>query len=106
MSEVFAAWEERFRDHWPHHYRDVLDKMQGDLPFVAVSDSQVTLHGQQNPLVTLEKTFRAPLCYRMRVQDPAGRVTLEERVYELGDLESCVVEFVSVLGGWLDKPRA
>jgi hypothetical protein len=94
-------WENKFRKHWPHHYRDVLDKVTSPLGMVVVNDTQTDFYpGCSRPLVRLERSFKQPIVYTIIVQDPGDGKILDEKRFPEADLVNAIRFFVEIIGGW------
>jgi hypothetical protein len=100
---MLSNWENKFRDHWPHHYRDVLDKVNSPLGLVVVSDTEAGILGCEKPVVTLEKSFRAPHIFKIKVQDPISNKFLSEKQYEEASLDQAIEDFITMIGSWKQK---
>jgi hypothetical protein len=100
---MFAVWENKFRKHWPHHYRDVVDKVNSPLGLVVVNDTENNNYPCDRPIVRLERSFKLPTTYKIVVQDPLTSKVLEEKKYLENELEKAVINFVEIIGGWEDQ---
>lgn len=100
---MLAAWENKFRAHWPHHYRDVLDKINSPLGMVVVNDTINSSFGCERPIVRLERSFKLPTIYKIVVQDPITSKVLQETKYEENQLAKSIEDFVTIIGGWEEK---
>ncbi|MDX1920570.1 MAG: hypothetical protein SFU25_07560 [Candidatus Caenarcaniphilales bacterium] len=100
---MLANWENKFRAHWPHHYRDVLDKINSPLGMVVVNDTINDSFGCERPIVRLERSFKLPTIYKIIVQDPTTSKILLEKKYQDSQLAESIEEFVNIIGGWEDK---
>lgn len=101
---MLTEWEKKYRKHWPHHYRDVLEKVQGPLGMVVVSDTENDNYDCDRPVVRLERSFKQPVAYKVVVQDPLTSRILEERKFSEEQLEDSVLFFVETIGAWGDQP--
>ncbi len=100
---MLSDWENKFREHWPHHYRDVLDKVQSPLGMVVVSDTVNSSYACERPMVTLERSFRKPTTYKIVIRNPLNNSVFEEKAYLEEQVESAVEDFVKIIGGWTEK---
>lgn len=98
---MLPDWENKYRKHWPHHYRDVLDKVTSPLGMVVVNDTDTKLFSPcDRPIVRLERSFKTPVVYKIVVQDPLTSKVLQENKFEENQLADSVKTFVEIIGGW------
>ena len=103
---MLPEWENKYRAHWPHHYRDVLDKVNSPLGMVAVNDVQnLELFGPDcgKPLVTLEKSFKQPTIFKVVIRDSSTGKLVKENHYPESELKDCLINFLEQIGGWEEK---
>jgi hypothetical protein len=101
---MLSDWENKYRQHWPHHYRDVLDKINSALGMVVVSDTENHNYSCDRPVVRLERSFKLPTTYKMVIQDPLTSRVLEEHKFNENQLEESIEAFVETIGGWGQQP--
>ncbi|MDX1918444.1 MAG: hypothetical protein SFT81_04825 [Candidatus Caenarcaniphilales bacterium] len=101
---IFDSWEGKYRQHWPHHYRDILDKLKSVLGMVVVSDTHNLDFSEPNPTMVLQRSFCTPPKYQIIVQGSKPGEKLCEYVYPEEELEKAVLHFSELIGGWGDKP--
>ena len=103
---MLSAWEKQYRSHWPHHYRDILDKLESSLPFVLVTDTLTDLYLAQNcpkPMVRLEKTFKKPFQFKIIVENPLDRMELDRFIFGEGEQMEAILKFIQIIGGWEEQ---
>jgi hypothetical protein len=100
---MLSKWENKYREHWPHHYRDVLDKLNSALGMVVVSDTQNPELPGQKPVATLEKSFKEPHQYTIKIQDGVTQENLLKKTFATDEIEKSVEEFVALIGGWQER---
>jgi len=94
-------WENKYRKHWPHHYRDVMDKIISPLGMVVVNDTETNRYLPcERPMVRFERSFKQPTTYRIIVQNPLDGNTLEDKQFMEDQLDDAVRFFVEIIGGW------
>ncbi len=89
--------ENDFRQHWPHHYRDILDKINSSLGSVAVND----LANSEYSMAILQKSFKAPITYKIILHK--GSQVFSEQSFAEEELEKAVENFIEIIGGWEKK---
>jgi|GEM_PF-4276864 len=97
-------WESKYRKHWPHHYRDILDKLQGPLPVVAVEDLAEHEFTGKTPLAILEKTLNPSDTYKITVQDKINKEILLTEDFPEEKVDEAIKRFLLIIGGWGDQP--
>ncbi|MDJ0626198.1 MAG: hypothetical protein QNJ31_07530 [Candidatus Caenarcaniphilales bacterium] len=100
---MLSDWENKFRQHWPHHYRDVLDKLESPLGIAVVNDTEKSFKNCDRPIVRIEKSFKEPTKYKVIIQDPLNSETLEEKLFDSNELDKSIEYFVEAIGGWEEK---
>jgi len=98
---MLADWENKRRSHWPHHYRDILDKLNSPLGLVAVNDAKTNIYLPYTKLlIQLEKSFREPIIYKVIVKDSETSKILDKKEFADNELEKALRLFIDLIGDW------
>jgi hypothetical protein len=100
---MLPDWENKRRQHWPHHYRDILDKLDSPLGLVAVSDAKTNAYLPHDKLlIKLEKSFKEPIVYKVIVQDFQTSETLDKKEFMADELTQALRLFIDLIGDWTE----
>lgn len=102
---MLSEWENKFRQHWPHHYRDILDKINSPMGMVVVSDLQNEKYKQGEALAILQKSSKSPINYKIILQNPATNKAFEEQIFNESELDQAIESFLQIIGGWDSQKR-
>lgn len=99
---MLADWENKYRKHWPHHYRDVLDKINSPLGTVVVGDMHnSSFEGQ--PVALLEKSFKQPTSYKITVKNSKDGNVFHQKTFAENELSESIEHFIEIIGGWEEQ---